>query len=301
MGLVNAPVLGPDLTFPALAKDREMRRYSDRLSAEVNSKGVLDVDTVKGCLAINDVDGGCYGSCYAAKIANFRGIDFSIPVVRMLHGYTHAKRIEDAVRAAPQGFFRVGTMGDPSFAWDHTINIVTWLAPFAVPVIVTKHWRLLDDGGLCRLIECGAVLNTSISALDTPAQLAHRERQIRRYAVFGGISVARIVSCDFNRDTPEGARMATIQDRLFNEHAHIIDNPLRVPRTHRLVDNGVIRVRMMSDLNSMCNISLARNNTYVGKCDQCPDLCGIASCGPAHPRPAAPQRTLFDSTNSECK
>ena len=290
------PSTQSELWATRYSKPRSVRRYSNTLTADVNGKGVLDVDTVKGCSAGMEArpDGGCYNACYAATIAKFRGIDFATSVVRVVHSASHAKRIEKAVRAAPHGFFRVGTMGDPSLAWAHTVRIIEWLATLAVPVIVTKHWRALDDGDICRLVECGAVLNTSISALDTPAELAHRRRQIARYSAFRGVSIARIVSCDFNDATPEGARMAAVQSRLFADYGDdVIDNPLRVPRTHKLVKSGTIRVRVEKDLESFRTISIAHDDAYVGHCDSCADKCGLRSCPPEHPMPPEPQLRLF--------
>jgi hypothetical protein len=89
-----------------------VRRYNNLLTADVNEKGVLDVDTVKGCTAgMNARPGtGCYGGCYAANIARFRGIDFSRSVVREIGGSANARAIERAVANAPEGFFRVGTI-----------------------------------------------------------------------------------------------------------------------------------------------------------------------------------------------
>jgi len=292
----DGPSTQSELWATRYSKPRSVRRYSNTLAADVNAKGVLDVDTVKGCSAGMTArpDGGCYNACYAATIAKFRGIDFSTDVKRVVHSASHARRIERAVRAAPQGFFRVGTMGDPSLAWSHTVRIIEWLASLAVPVIVTKHWRTALDGEVCRLVECGTVLNTSISALDTPAELAHRRRQIARYAALGGVSVARIVSCDFNGDTPEGARMARVQTGLFADYGKdVIDNPLRVPRTHKLVTSGVIRVRVVKDLASYRTISIAHDDAYVGHCDSCEDKCGLLSCGTNHPVPVEPQLRLF--------
>ena len=132
-----------------------MRRYSEFLTAEVNSKGVLDVDVVKGCTAgmAANMPNGCYGNCYAAAIAKFRGIDFSQSVTRKVFGVTHAKDIERTVKAAPLGFFRIGTMGDPCHAWEATCEIVEWLSPFATPVIVTKHWMKATDDQFRRLID----------------------------------------------------------------------------------------------------------------------------------------------------
>jgi hypothetical protein len=273
----------------------ELRHYRDEMTADVNEKGVLDVDTVKGCTAgMNARPGtGCYGGCYAAKIAKFRGIDFGKAVARKVRGAAHARSIERAVAAAPEGFFRVGTMGDPSHAWEHTVATIEWLAPLAVPVVVTKHWLVATDGQLARLVACGAVLNTSVSALDTPAELAHRERQIARYAALGGVSVARIVSCDFNTEDPEGAAMARVQARLFTL-TPTLDNPLRVPRTHDLVQRGVINVRRVRDLATLRTISIGEESTtYTGHCSACPDKCGLAACGSQHPRPEPDQLSLF--------
>lgn len=265
------------------------------MTADVNQKGVLDVDTVKGCTAgMNARPGtGCYGGCYAAKIAKFRGIDFGQAVVRTVQGSAHARNIEQAVRNAPEGFFRVGTMGDPCHAWEHTVATVEWLAPLAVPVIITKHWHLATDEQFRRLIVCGTVLNTSVSALDTPAELTHRERQIARYAALGGVSVARVVSCDFNTDSEEGRAMAAVQAYLFTL-LPTLDNPLRVPGTHPLVQRGVIRLQAVRDLSERpVSMSLHDTSTYVGHCSACPDKCGLNACGPAHPRPRPNQLPLF--------
>lgn len=277
-----------------MSAGERVRRYGSVLTADVNQKGVLDVDTVKGCTAgMNARPGtGCYGGCYAANIAKFRGIDFAQAVVRRVDSAAGAREIERAVAAAPEGFFRIGTMGDPCHAWEHTVNTVEWLAPLAVPVIITKHWMVATDTQLSRLVACGTVLNTSVSALDTPAELRHRERQIARYADLGGVSVARIVSCDFNTDNDEGRARAAVQARLFTL-TPTLDNPLRVPRTHDLVKRGVIRVRKVKDLATLRTISVVNPETYVGHCSACPDKCGLASCGPAHPRPEPPQLTLF--------
>ena len=275
-----------------------MRMYRNWLTAEVNSKGVLDIDVVKGCTAgmAAHQPNGCYDACYAAAIAKFRGIDFAQSVVRKVHGRAHAKEIERAVKSAPLGFFRIGTMGDPCHAWDATCEVVEWLSPYATPVIVTKHWMRASDDEFRRLIACGAVLNTSISALDSPAQLTHRERQLRRYADMGGDSLARIVSCEFNTDDPLGAKLDAIQRRLFSL-PRVIDNPLRVPRTHPLVRSGLIRLKIVQDLVTKRTVSIVNDSTHVGHCDRCPDQCGLSSMKPGNTRPSAPQGELFASTH----
>jgi len=276
---------------------RRLRKYRGLLTVDINQKGVVDVDTVKGCTSGIAAHGsaGCYQACYAANIAKFRGIDFSRTVVRVVRGKSHADEIVRAVKASPLGFFRIGTMGDPCHAWEETVGTVEWLAPYAIPVIITKHWRRAKDSQIHRLVACGAILNTSVSALDSNAHLARRTEELRRYADAGGASVARVVSCDFNLDDPIGARMADVQRRLFSL-SPMIDNPLRVPRTHPLVAAGVIRLRKVKDLSEGRSVSIAEGSkTYLGHCSGCAELCGAGMLATKDRRPAAPQSNLFES------
>jgi hypothetical protein len=272
-----------------------MRYYRNELTVDVNQKGVLDVDVVKGCTAGIAAHGerGCYQACYAANIAKFRGIDFSRAVTRKVHSATQAKIIERAVKSSPLGFFRIGTMGDPCHAWEETVRTVEWLAPYAIPTIITKHWRRASDGQLERLAACGAVINTSVSALDSDAHLTKRLTEIRRYANMGGTSVARVVSCDFNVSNAEGALMDLVQRQLF-ELRPIIDNPLRTSSTHPLVQAGVIRLRKVKDLAAERLVSIAADSkTYLGHCSGCTDLCGAGLLDGPDERPNAPQGEFF--------
>jgi hypothetical protein len=249
------------------------RKYAPLLTADVNRKGVLDIDTVKGCsggIAANG-ERGCYGACYAEAIAKYRGIDFAIPVTRKVTTHAQAKHIEDAVKAAPQHFFRVGTMGDPSHDWEETVDTVEWLSAWATPVIVTKHWLRASDEQFRRLASVGAVINTSVSALDTTAQLAHRERQIARYTEAGGHSVSRVVSCDFT-----DSDMRATQDRLLAARG-AIDNPLRIAPSHTLARDGVVKLTKTTDIKTRKTISIASETAYVGHCATCPDQCGMSS------------------------
>jgi hypothetical protein len=282
--------LFPDLVWP----DKPLRRYGDLLTADVNNKGVLDVDTVKGCTAgMNARPGtGCYYACYAASIAKFRGIDFSVAVTRTVQSGAQRQAIEQAVASAPHGFFRIGTMGDPCHAWEETVRTVEWLSEFARPVIITKHWMRASDEQFQRLIACRTVLNTSVSALDTPAELAHRTREFYRFKVLGGDSVARVISCAFNRAHPEGARMGAIQDELFRLKP-TLDNPLRVPRTYPLAVQGIISLTVTKDLEAERTISLENPATYLGHCRGCPDVCGIALVESRNVMPQARQMALW--------
>lgn len=273
-----------------------MRAYSDTLTIDINSKGVLDVDTVKGCTFGIAAHGekGCYQGCYAAAIAKFRGIDFSKAVVRKVKGRAQAKQIEKRVKAAPLGFFRIGTMGDPCHSWNETVSTVEWLAPFATPVIITKHWQKMTDDHMQELVMAGAILNTSVSALDTQKQLARRENELIRYEDFGGVSVARVVSCDFNRETEQGASMAQVQERLL-KYRCVIDNPLRIAATHELVKAGVIKLRKVQDLISVRNISIAEDSkTYIGHCNGCTELCGLGFIKQPAYKPDGKQSDFFN-------
>lgn len=271
------------------------RIYSDTLTAHVNRKGVLDVDVVKGCTVGVAVHGqaGCYQACYAASAARFRGIDFSTAVVRKVHNRGQARAIERSVRTTPRGFFRVGTMGDPCHAWEETVRTVEWLAPHAIPVVITKHWHKASDDHMRRMASSGVILNTSISALDSTIHLAGRIAEMRRYARFGGASIARVVSCDFNTDNPIGERMHQTQKRLF-DFRPLIDNPLRVPSTHHLVTGGVIRLRKTKDISAIRSISIPPySRAHLGHCSGCSDLCGAGLLDEPDIRPDSRQYGLF--------
>lgn len=277
------------------------RLYGDVLTVDINQKGVLDVDVVKGCTAGIAAHGehGCYQACYAAKIAKFRGIDFSRAVVRRVYDTAQAEAIERAVKAAPLGFFRIGTMGDPCHAWDETVSTVEWLAPYAIPVIITKHWKTASDEHFKRLIACGTVLNTSVSAIDSAKHLSRRVSEIQRYRDMGGTSVARVVSCDFNTADPVGASMAAVQERLLSMRP-VIDNPLRVPSTHHLVQAGVIRLRKVKDLTAIRTVSISPDSqTYLGHCSGCSDLCGAGLLDKPDVRPDSHQRQMFSGSSVE--
>lgn len=83
-----------------------MRPYGNLLTVDINQKGVLDIDVVKGCTSGIAAHGekGCYQACYAANIAKFRGIDFSRAVVRTVQSKAQAKLIERVVAENTEGY-----------------------------------------------------------------------------------------------------------------------------------------------------------------------------------------------------
>lgn len=252
-----------------------LRHYLPVLTASENQKGVLDVDTVKGCTLGMKVrpDGGCYNECYAAKTAARYGIDFGVSVSRKLTPWNRVE-IFQAVRDFHASWYRIGTAGDPCHDWDNTLEVMEALhATGKQAVIITKHWIVLTDEHLRRLKALDAVINTSVSALDTPQELKHRLRQIRRIAAAGVHSVPRVVTCEFG-DTEWGKRAKGIQDYLMTLE-HVIDNPLRAPRTNALVQSGDILLSTRPEaVGGGHSISLHDKSVYLGTCPECPDQCG---------------------------
>ena len=254
----------------------KFKRYAKRLTVDVNSKGVMDIDTVKGCsLGMKARPGvGCYDSCYANKLASLYGYDFAVSVSRKILP-EEKKMIERKVMAHGANWFRIGTMGDPSHDWNGTVEVCEWLGKLKTPVIITKHWVSASNEHLKRLAAAGVVLNTSISALDTKEELDWRLIQFYRAQAFGLRSVARIVSAKFGQ-TENGKRMDAIQRELYKLEPQI-DNPLRIPSSHPFVISGDLIVEKRRDINAMVNISVNKPDVFTGKCEDCSDQCGVLS------------------------
>lgn len=252
-----------------------LRTYKDELTVDINQKGVLDLDTIKGCaLGCRNCEKGCWGLCYAYKIANYRGIDFSKSITRWLKTKSQMKSIGKTIFRSEKEFVRIGTMGDPCHNWDYTLRICKWVANSDKPiVIITKHWIELTDKQMEEFGKLGVIINTSLSALDTKEQIEYRLKQYERYKKYGK-SVLRIISCDFNRENKEGKRLAEIQDELF-KNDYIIDNPLRVPLNYPMVKSGIIKVKKIMDINSKVYMSKVNPDTYIGVCKDCPEMCGV--------------------------
>lgn len=250
--------------------------YSNRLTVSINRKGVVDVDTVKGCtLGMRAYPHtGCYGLCYAKKVAEFYGFNFPVSVSRK-PVESEKKSIEKKIRNHEATWFRVGVMGDPCHDWENLVEVCEWLGKIKTPVVVTKHWMAASDEQLERLAKCGTVFNTSVSALDTPKELELRLKQWRRVTEFGMRSILRIISCKFG-DTELGRSMDTVQRELFAIGGElVIDNPLRIPATDQRVIDGHILVSREKDIEANAWISLENKQTYLGHCSMCPDQCGV--------------------------
>ncbi len=251
------------------------RTYLPILTAVENQKGVLDVDTVKGCalgMAARP-EGGCYGECYANKIAERYGIDFTVSVSRKLTPYNRIS-IFCTVRDYPSYWYRIGTNGEPCHDWDNTIEVCEWLRETGkIPVIITKHWIPLSDYHLPRFKAVNAVFNTSLSGLDTDAQIKHRVTQMKRIADAGMRSVCRAVTCEYGDS--EWARDAKRKQDYILTLTPFIDNPLRAEKTNPHVVNGnIILTRRDDAIGGGKLVSLHDTGVYLGKCQGCPDQCG---------------------------
>lgn len=264
----------------ALFQDSEqhgvLRRYLPRLTAVENGKGVLDVDTVKGCtIGMNAYPiGGCYGECYAAKTAHLYGIDFATSVTRKLMPFDW-RSVFCTVRDHPGSWYRIGTAGDPSHDWDNTLDVCEQLQGTGkIPVIITKHWEALSDDDLARLNKLGAVVNTSTSGLDSDAESKYRVRQIERLRDAGIRAINRVVTCDFGA-TEWGQERKEKQDYLLSI-GPVIDNPLRASKQNQRVIDGDIKLQRIEDaIGGGKFVSLHSDSVYLGKCESCPDQCGV--------------------------
>lgn len=251
-----------------------IKHFLPHLTATINRKGVLDVDTVKGCPAgmAKYPGGGCYQLCYAAKMARLYGYDFSKGTTRKPAQGTH-KHIEQTVVNHGASWFRVGTMGEPCHDWNATVETCDWLGRFKAPVIITKHWRKLSDTHKAVLRKIGAVINTSVSALDDDAELKHRLNVHAELNAFGVKSVLRIVTAMFGK-TEAGCEMKAKQDELIGL-GDFIDTPLRIPTTDERVIRGDIVACSIKDMGIAHGVSLHKPGVYLGACGPCPDQCGV--------------------------
>ncbi|HUU82575.1 MAG TPA: hypothetical protein VM243_03625, partial [Phycisphaerae bacterium] len=274
--------------------DRTPRLYHDSITAAANAKGCMDVDTVKGCTeGMKSEPGGCYGECYAAKIAVRYGIEFGHSVSRgFVDQWQHRDILIRQLRQHPLSWYRIGVMGDPSHDWPHTISVISrlrWAEKTAV--VVTKHWKTLTDDHLSRLMDLDVVVHTSTSGLDTEAQTRHRVGQYERLRHYGIRSVNRLVTCSFG--TSEWAREGQKrQDRLL-ALGPVIDTPLRVlPTNPRVVSGELLTTRRVDSLGGGTLLSLHDPDVFLGNCADCPDQCGVQG-DPMKNAPVVDQAYLF--------
>jgi hypothetical protein len=171
-------------------------------------------------------------------------------------------------------FIRIGTSGDPSENWEHTIKILKGIDRCNKEiVIITKHWTSLKDEDLKYLSTINICINTSVSALDKPHLLSNCIEQYSRLKPYCK-SILRIVSCSFNLENKTGHRLAKVQEELFKNDS-TLDTVLRVNKRNDLVKNGIINVEQTTFLGKKSLVSKFNRSTYFGKCSTCHEMCGL--------------------------
>ena len=265
-----------DFDLPILS--RGPRLYQNALTVQVNRKGVVDVDTVKGCtLGMRAYpDGGCYGECYARKIAAMNGIDFGTSVSRyIVDNWNHRDHVIKNLLDTGASCYRIGTMGDPCHDWDHTVHVISALKPAKMTaVIISKHWKPLTDSHISQLLELNVVVHVSTSGLDTEAEIRHRIGQLDRLRGYGIPVVNRIVTCAFGV-SPWARERAERQAYLLSV-GPVIDNPLRVSAANERVQSGdILTTRRPDSVGGGKLVSLHSASAYLGPCATCADQCGV--------------------------
>jgi hypothetical protein len=261
-----------------------MREYSKFISLSKNSRGIYSIDPTLGCYSGTKEDKkGCYSDCYASKISKFYGYDFTKTVLRSFENESHLQRIKKQIEKVKLPFIRMGTMGDPSENWEHTLNICELLQQekqlslfkkeVKEIVIITKHWTNLTELQLNRLSKLKVCINTSISALDNYTLLNNSLIQfeiLKKYCR----SVLRIVSCDFNKENEIGLKLSILQDEIFKKY-NCLDTVFRVSKNNKLVKDGIINISKTKFLGKNAIVSKYNRKTYFGNCNNCKEMCGV--------------------------
>lgn len=262
-----------------------MRTYKNIISLSKNERGIWDLDTIKGCESgLIENEKGCYNDCYAYKTAKRYGIDFSKSIERYFENEAHKKSVIKQIEKIDMPFIRIGCAGDPSENWEHTINIIkqiresSQLSLFDISskkqiVIITRHWKKLTDLQLIEISKYNICINTSVSALDNNKLIKNSLDEYNRLKPYCK-SVLRIVSCDFNEDNETGKIMSEIQRKLFKNEL-TIDTVFRPSKNNDFVKDGIINVKKMSFMNSKQLISKMNKKAFIGKCQNCLEMCGL--------------------------
>ena len=261
-----------------------MRSYSDSISLSKNDRGIYSLDPTMGCssgMALGKK--GCYDDCYAARIAKIYGYDFSKTVLRQFKSVRHVKEIRKQVLRIPLPFVRMGTMGDPSENWEHTLNVCRVIQTneqyslFKVEpkeiVIITKHWQNLSNDQLQQLKELNICVNTSVSVLDNEALLENSLIQHERIKPYCR-AILRVVSFDFNTENEEAIELAEKQRQIFNQY-QCLDTVFRASKNNKYITDRIINIKEAKFLGKRAYISKYNRKTYFGKCSTCKEMCGV--------------------------
>lgn len=252
-----------------------MREYSKTITLNKNSRGVTSLDTIFGCKSgLKDNVKGCYNDCYSARISKKYGYDFSVNVLRDFKSEKHVLKIIKDINKVDLPFIRVGSNGDPSENWEHTIYILEKIKNIEKEVvIITRHWHKLTDIQLKRISKLNICINTSISALDNEKLLNECIIEYERIKPYCK-SILRLVSCDFNKKNKIGLKMSLIQDDILKKY-NVLDTVFRVFKSNDFVKNEIINISKTKFLGKECYVSKFNRKTYFGNCARCLEKCGL--------------------------
>jgi len=264
-----------------------MKTFLSKITLNKNGRGCYILDTVKGCQVCRDEKPmGCYDNCYALNIANRYQWDFGETTKREftkeknqcflfdVSDQDHLGKIIKEIKNIDMPFVRIGEMGDPSYDWEHTLDVCQKISIAKKPiVIITKHWKKLTQEHLDIIKKLDICINTSISALDENHEIHDRLIEYERLKQYCK-SVLRVVTCDFNTNNKKGIDRQIMQEFLLR-HDNILETVFRPSKENSLVLDGVINVGKVKFLGTTQLASMRTKNQYIGYCNTCPDMCGI--------------------------
>lgn len=247
-------------------EDYNMKTFCNSITLVKNKRWIYDLDTFKWCdYWLKENPKWCYWVCYANKILKSKWFDFSKLVYRNFEDKKHLEKIWKKLEKI--NFVRIWVMCDPSSDWDHTLNIVDMIRPYIKNiVIITKHWTILKEEHLERLN--WLYINTSISALDTDAQISHRLTQYNKLKKYCN-SILRVNTADFTEQ-----RYINLQNQLL-DNENVIDNILRLPKNNKYVLNWLINLKKYNFLGSQQYASKHNENIFFWHCNDCKEKCWI--------------------------
>jgi hypothetical protein len=196
----------------------------------------------------------------------------------------HKQKIVKQIEKIDMPFIRIGCSGDPSENWEHTLNVIkgikesSQLSLFDISskkqiVIITRHWKQLNDDQLQKIKKYNICINTSVSALDNDYLIKNSIDQYNKLKKYCK-SVLRVVTCDFNENNETGKAKAEIQ-RLLLKNENVIDTVFRPSKNNEFVKNEIIKVKKMAFMKSVLLVSKYNKKTFLGKCESCLEMCGI--------------------------
>lgn len=238
------------------------------------------LDTVRGCVGTRVTNGGCYGQCYAAKMAKMSGVNFSVPVSMELDPAV----LRRALRKVKENWIRIGVSGDPSLDWTLTLDTCKIIHDEGkVPVIITKGWHSLTDEQMLSMLRSGTILHVSCSGDDGVPMFNTRTKLMQRYLDLGGRTICRIISSAW---TGEHAAMQERYMTWCKDHKiNVLETPLRIYRTNpHYLEGRMIKDKMkkhVSPYSGKFDGALTAGRMFqgpdVGYCDtacgDCPNQC----------------------------